>query len=142
MSTSNTPSARRPFLEAPLTAGIAGAALASATWALSGLGGPVWAAIAKESPPLWLPRVTVLLAFLLLCVSSWALYLRRLSKEISHRGLKFHPSGGYYTEPKTGFGVCTRCLNASPRRYVHLMDAGGGLICATCDQIYKAKKDA
>src|ERR1035437_7784638 len=137
MSTSDTPSARRPFLEAPLTAGIAGAALASATWALSGLGGPVWAAIAKESPPLWLPRVTVLLAFLLLCVLSWALYLRRLTKEVSHRGLKFDDYGGFYIEPKTGLGVCTRCLNGNPRRYVHLLNNRPGRMCNSCNQGYR-----
>ncbi len=50
MKTNEAQSPRRPFLEAPLTGAVAGAVIASATWALSGLGQPVWNAIAKEAP--------------------------------------------------------------------------------------------
>jgi len=113
--------------------------IASATWALSGLGGPVWAAIAKESPPLWLSRVTVLLGFLLIFVVSWAIYLRSLCKEPSSRGLEFDDFGGFYVEPKTGFAICPKCLNASPRRYVHMMVEGGSAVCNSCGQGYRRK---
>ena len=51
----------------------------------------------------------------------------------------FDDYGGFYVEPKTGLGICTRCLNNAPRRYVPLMDAGGALICNACDHSYRSK---
>jgi hypothetical protein len=84
----------------------------------------------------------VLLLFLLVVVSSWALHLRHLCREPSARGLTFDEYGGFYVEPKTGLGVCTRCLNDSPRRYVHLMQAGGGRLCNACEHAYRNKPTA
>lgn len=141
MKTNEAQSTRRPFLEAPLTGAVAGAVIASATWALSGLGQPVWNTIAKEAPPLWLPRVAILLLVLLIFVFSWALYLRRISKEPTHRNLEFFEYGGFYIDPNSGHGICTKCLNSNPRRFVHLMKADGGRVCYSCDTSYRDKKE-
>jgi len=128
---------RKSLLLDQLGGAIAGALIASATWALSGLGAPVWDAVLRVAPSQWLHRVLVLLLVVVVLLSLWVFRLRRLCREPSTRGLKFDDYGGFYVEQKTGLGVCTRCINDSPRRYVHLMDAGAGRMCTACSHTYR-----
>jgi hypothetical protein len=140
--TDKTPSSGKASLLDHAGAAVAGAVIASAIWALSGLGAPAWETIAREAPPQWLPRVVVLLLVALVLISAWAWRLRQLSKEPSTRKLKFNDYGGFYVEPKTGLGVCTRCINDSPRRYVHLMNVGKARVCNACQQTYRSEPAA
>jgi hypothetical protein len=137
VNSEKTPSSGQKSLLDYAGTAAASAIVTSLIWALSGLGAPVWESIAREAPPAWLPRVAVLLLVALVFVSVWAWRLHQLTKEPSTRKLKFNDFGGFYVEPKTGLGVCTRCINDSPRRYVHLMNAGKGRICNACQQTYR-----
>lgn len=111
------------------------------TWALAQLGLPVLDAVAKAASPTALLHVILILLVSLAFAVAWALSLRRELKSPSASDFDFEKYGGYYVDRRTGTGVCTHCLNLEVPRVVHLMDAGGGLMCNACDKVYRSADD-
>lgn len=137
-SESNISESLKSDLPKILLGGLLGVLGTLLTGVLIEIGGPVVETVLRVSSGKLLLRVIAVLSILLVGSLWWAFSLRRRLRQPSTRNLKFEPYGGYYVDPKTGLGICTRCL--AEGQVIHLMEIGPPeqpRICNACRTSYR-----